>query len=211
MAPTTCTWRTWLVTTRLGSRTFNKEIVDLFEECKDCAWLCAEWSGTSRIRRPSCSKSITRSAMSRSVIMWSRLALTMTCAFQATCAWTSRHYSASGHYTSTSFMRSRRCVTPMSCQTSVGSLWLRSKPSFDQFVPCHSQHRLTHGSSLALAGPMSSKPRLLPSRWLIRLSTSCRHLVLGSSQMRMAVVVMANGMAKHSGTTCPRWRSKLNN
>jgi hypothetical protein len=78
-------------------------------------------------------------------------------------------------------------------------------------VPYHSRHRSICNLLLALASPMLLRPRLPRGKWLTRSSTSCRHLVLVNNKTRRTTMVaMANGMAKHDGTTCPRSRSEPN-
>jgi hypothetical protein len=90
-------------------------------------------------------------------------------------------------------------------------LWPRLKPSFDEFAPCCSRRRSIRSSSPVPTGPLLSKLRLLPSKWLTRSSMSCRRPILVSSWTRKTtVVVTANGMAKHAMTTCPRSRFEPN-
>jgi len=145
MALATCIWQTWLATMRLGSEKgqLTRRLSTHSKNAKNYAWPCVEWSGTFGTRRPSRAKSTRRNATNRSATMWLRLASTVTRAFQATRACTNKRYGANGHCTSTLLTRSRWCVTPTSYQTNVSSPWLRSRPSYDQFVPYHSRHRST--------------------------------------------------------------------
>ncbi|CAM6014945.1 unnamed protein product [Sphagnum balticum] len=86
-------------------RTFNKEIIDLFEECEDlrlvvCRMVEYIWNKKAKLRKINYEKH--NEQIGYNVI---RLAMTMTRAFQATCACTNRSYATNGRYTSTSLTR----------------------------------------------------------------------------------------------------------
>jgi len=134
-----------VATMRLGSEKgqLTRRLSTHSKNARTCTWPCVEWSGTFGTKRSSRTKSTMKNATNRSATMWLRLASIMTHAFQATSACTNRRYDASGHCTNILLTRSRWCAMPTSYQTNVGSPWLRSEPSYDQFAPYHSRHRST--------------------------------------------------------------------
>jgi hypothetical protein len=65
-------------------------------------------------------------------------------------------YVVSARCINISLMRSSWFATPMRCRMNIGNLWSRSKPSFNESAPCHSQCRSTYESLPTPTDPMSS-------------------------------------------------------
>jgi hypothetical protein len=141
-------------------RTVNKEIVDSFEECEDlrlavCRMIGYVWNKKAKSRKINYEKR--NEQIGYNVI---KVGIDNDTRISGYARMYHKRYGANGHCTSTLLTRSRWCVTPTSYQTNVGSPWLRSRPSYDQFAPYHSRHRSTRNWLLALVGPILLRPRL---------------------------------------------------